>query len=664
MTVHPGALHLVARTLAEAIRPKPPLPFRKWLPKNIVLVDGPKKGERWSLDDAPYLGEIADCLSEEHPCNLVTVRKAQQTGVSILALAWCLYIAETCPDNVLYGVPGDDALKDINGQKMQPLIDAWDKETGKHIILPVTSRSGRNSTTYEKKFPGGYISLANANVVMDLSMKTCRFGVKDEVSKWQPLPNGADPETLFFGRFTAFRRQRTYKIFELSTPELDSGDELGDAPGHCRIDRSFRRSDQRYWNIPCPHCDREFVQSFDLLEIDRAKPENTVMRCPHCHEAITEMERVVAVRAGRFVATAEGPDRHPGFHVDAFCSLLMSYSAIVEDLIENEGRGEAGEKDFANLDLALPFQVKGNAPDHKRLMERREDYPENTVPEDGLIFTAGADVQHDGIYVEAVGFGQDRQSWTVAAEFLPGATDNPNDGAWLLLDEFRERDFHDAHGQIRTIDAMAVDAGDGNRVNQVLEYCRRRPRCYAIAGRHGRGVPAISVPTKKSVTRRGKRKRVGGAMAWPVGTWTLKAEFYGNLHKAGIAAGEAADPSGYCHFGKFLGEEFFLQITAEYFEQKMVNGRFHEEWKPRRRDNHFLDCRIYAMAMAELMGLSSKTEDDWAALREELYPSLPVDLLSAPPERAKGTAVTDPPATAPTDDDFEQRRNKWAQRGQ
>ena len=116
MTIHPGALRFVSSHLAEAIRPRPPLPFDEWLTKNVVLVDGPRKGELWSPVDAPYLVEIAKCLSQEHPCNQVTVRKAQQTGASILALAWCLYIAEVTPDNVLYGVPGIDALQDINGQ--------------------------------------------------------------------------------------------------------------------------------------------------------------------------------------------------------------------------------------------------------------------------------------------------------------------------------------------------------------------------------------------------------------------------------------------------------------------------------------------------------------------------------------------------------------------
>ena len=49
---HPGALRLAARTIADAVRPRPPVPFREWLPQNIILVDGPKKGEFWSLEDA------------------------------------------------------------------------------------------------------------------------------------------------------------------------------------------------------------------------------------------------------------------------------------------------------------------------------------------------------------------------------------------------------------------------------------------------------------------------------------------------------------------------------------------------------------------------------------------------------------------------------------
>ncbi|MCF1502920.1 phage terminase large subunit family protein [Afifella sp. H1R] len=640
MNAHVGAMAFTARTLAEAIRPKPPMPFRAWLPKNIVLIDGPKKGDFWAEADAPYLGEIADCLSLEHPCNLVSVRKAQQTGVSILALAWSLYLAETSPDNILYAVPSLDLLREMNGQKLQPLIDAWQAKTGKRIIEPVRSRSGEGSTASEKRFAGGLLIMANANSVLDLSAKTCRYGIKDEVSKWTETPNGDDPEALFFGRFTAFRRQRTYKIFELSTPEIDTEDELGEAPGHCRIDRSFKHSDQRYFHVACPECGHSFWQCEETFEIDRKHPHKSVQVCQGCGHWISEMERVPAVRQGRYVPAITGPDRHPGFHVDGFMSLMMSYEAMAEESLQAEKKGEAERKNYVNLFRALAYVMKGNAPEHKRLMERREDYPQNVVPEPGLIFTGGADVQHNGIWAEAVAFAEDRQTWSVTAEFFQGATDNPNEGAWKLLDAFYRREFEDAFGNPRSLDALTVDGSDGNRANQVLEWCRRRPRCYAIKGQGGRGVPAISVPKKVGVTRKGKRRRFGSAELWPVGTWTLKSEFYANLHKTGLAAGEVADPPGYCHFGMFLGEEYFKQLTAEFFDHgRIVRGRLTgEEWKRIRRDNHFLDCRVYAMAIAEHLGLSRMRPAEWAALRARLHPDHAIDLFATEPEKLSAAA--------------------------
>lgn len=659
---HSGALRLVGTALAEAIRPKPPMRFRDWLPKNIVLVDGPKKGEFWALDDAPYLGEMADCLSLEHPCNLVTVRKSQQTGVSILALAWALYIAETAPDNTIYGLPSIDFLQDMNSQKLQPLIDAWQAETGKRIVFPAVSRSGAGSTIYEKRFAGGSLMLANANVATDLSGKTTRYGVKDEVSKWQTHVNGDDPETLYFGRFTAFRRTKSYKIFELSTPEIDTGDELGELPGHCRIDRSFKRSDQRFWNISCAECGHEFKQTFEGFHLDRLHPHKSFYGCPDCGHVISETERVIGVRKGRFVPTAFGPDRHPGFHVDAFDSLMMSYEAIAEDVIAHAKPGGLGDKGVYNLVLGLPAKEKGNAPEYERLMERREGLGELFVPAPGLIVVAGADVQHNGIWCVVVAFGEDRQSWVLGVRFFEGATDNPTGGAWAELDEFYRKPLQDAFGNRRKVEALAVDGGDGGRTNQVLEWCRRRPDCFAVKGVGGRGVPAISVPAKKSVTKIGKRKRFGSAMLWPIGTWGLKSELFANLHKPGLAAGEAADPSGYVHFGAFLPKEYFLQLTAESFVTEVVRGRFKEEWRRLRPDNHCLDAHVYAMAMAEKLGLSTNTADNWADLKRRLEPQRQPDLLDTRP--APRSEKTEEAAKPVSDEEARSRarREKWKNR--
>ena len=617
---HPSALGLIAQTMATRIRPPEAMPFSRWLTENIILVDGPSAGELWTAAGAPYLLEIADCLSDDDSCNLVTVRKSQQSGASILALAWCLYIADREPANVLYGVPGIDSLRDLNSNKLQPLIDAWHKHIRRTVIVPQTSRSGAGSTTYEKRFAGGYIALANANAVMDLSMKTVKKGVKDEVSKWQDIPGFGDPETLYFGRFTAFRRARNWKILEISTPEIDTGDELGEAAGHCRIDRSFRRSDQRFWHCQCPECGQGFVHQFDRLRIDAERPHRSAYACD-CGHHISEAERVIAVRAGEWLPKAAGPGRHPGFHIDAFISMMMSYEAIAEDHLA--AKTEIEKKGFSNLILGLPYRFRGDAPDHVRLLQRVEPHLQRGhVPPRGLILTAFADVQMRGIWLEFVAHAPNRESWCVDALYIDGDTSDANGQAFQQLKrEAIDRDFPDAFGRTRKIDALGVDSG--YRAHVVYSFVRRNQRAHPDTGRdlilatkglQGWGRPAIGQPQLVDIDLGGVKVKQG-AKVWGLGTWPLKVTMYADLRQE-IPEPPASPlaPDGYCHFGAWCDEVYFKQLTAEALEDIKFRGRVTSQRWVKTRDNHFHDTRIGNVALAEYLGLSSTTPEQWAAL--------------------------------------------------
>lgn len=652
MTIHvaePSARELVFRGLAQAIRRPEPIPFSRWLAENIVLVDGERQGEMWSAAGAPYLVEIADCLSEEHPCNLVTVRKSQQSGASILALAWCLYIADREPANVLYGVPGIDTLRDINANKLQPLIDAWHRKIDRSVIYPQVSRSGIGSTTYEKRFAGGYISLANANAVMDLSMKTVKKGVKDELSKWQEIPGFGDPENLFFGRFTAFRRTKNWKILEISTPEVDSGDELGESDGHCRIDRSFRRSDRRFWHCLCPECRQHFVHQFDRLRIDAEHPHKTVYECP-CGHHVTEAERVIAVRDGRWIATAPDPSRHPGFHIDAFVSMMMSYEAIAEDHLK--AKTEIEKKGFANLVLGLPYKFQGDAPDHERLLRRVEPHlKRGHVPPQGLILTAFADVQMRGLWLEIVAWAPNRESWCVDALYIDGDTSDPAGPVFQQLRrETLDREFPDAWGRMRKIDALGVDSGYRSHV--VYAFARNNQRVHPDTGREvtlvtkglkGWGRPAIGQPSLQDIDLSGVKIKEG-AKVWGIGTWPLKATAYSML-RAEMPEPPAAPiaPDSYCHFGAWNDEVYFKQLTGEVLEDVKFRGRVVSQRWAKTRDNHFLDCRVGNIALAEYLGLSSTTPAQWAALAQArgLPPELSTVDLFTPRASARSVDVRD-----------------------
>lgn len=633
--MHPGVA--VFEGLAERWRPPKPMSLSEWLGENLVLVDGDNAGRPWSIKGAPYLAEIADCLVDEHPCNLVAIRKSQQSGASILALGWCLYIADREPANTLYAAPSIDLLRDVNSGKLQPLIEAWHRRIGREVIKKQVPRSGEGSSTYEKVFAGGRLWLANANSVTDLSSKTIKKGVKDELSKWQDIEGADDPETLFFGRFTAFRRRRNYKILEISTPELDLGDP--ERLGHCRIDRSFRAGDQRYWHVPCPHCGEVFVHDFKQFRIDVERPGRSFYPCPHCGSVIDDSARPAMIRAGSWRATAPGADRHPSFHIDAFVSLMMSYEAIAEDWLKAERKGEIGRKGFANLTLGKPYEYRGDAPDHVRLMERREEgLKRGHIPPKGLFLTAAADVQGAGVWFEVVAWGANRESWTVEAKYLPGSTESPDGEAFAQLVHWLEREWPDAFGRTRKLDALAVDSGFRSHV--VYAWTRRQafrinPNAgagvvHAIKGVEGWGRPAIGAPSSVNIDLEGARIS-NGAKVWPVGTWPLKSALYADLGKPGRKSGLPEDPPGYCHFGEWLDENYFKQLTAEELTDETYRGRVRRKWKQLRPDNHFMDCRVYNMALAEHLGLSIMTDAQFAALARDrgMPPSDAMPLFAA-----------------------------------
>ncbi|WP_238258039.1 terminase gpA endonuclease subunit [Methylobacterium gnaphalii] len=643
---------MVAGGLARALEPVIHMPVSEYLEKHVVLIDGPLAGQYWSREGAPYLVEIADCLGEDHPCNLVTVRKSQQTGVSVLGLGWCLYVADREPANLIYAIPGTDALKDLAGQKLGPMIEAWHGKLDRTVIEPQTSRSGVGSTTFEKKFAGGYVTLGNANSAMDLSSKTTKKGVKDELSKWEDIPGRGDPEDLYMGRFTAFRRTKDWKILEISTPEVDTGSEDGTDAGHCRIDRSFKAGDQRYWNIACPNCGSFFYHEVSRLKIDRENPDRSRYSCPHCEHPVSEGERVIAVREGRWIPLRGGEGRHPSFHVDAFISLMMSYGEIAKEVLKAEKAGtESAKKGLYNLTLGLPHKYRGDAPDHRRLLERRESgLVQKRIPVRGLLLTGAADVQMRGIWYEIVAHAPNRETWSIDHGYLDGDTSSPDAPVFAELRRVLERQYVDAYGRKRSVDAFAVDSGYRSHVVyswvrkvQTLHPWTGRDIVLAVKGQDGWPPPPIGTPTLVDIDLDGKKVKQGCKL-WPVGTWSLKAGFYSDLHKLGIRSGQLVDPDGYCHFGDWHDENYFKQVTSEYLVDVKVLGKAAARKWEVSGDNHLLDCRIYNLALAEYLGLSSTSPEEWAEVARRR--GLPDELTTPDLFRPQHRLAPDPDGSA------------------
>ena len=666
----PKAISVVALALAAVFTPPAPLVPSAWAKENFVVPDGPRAGKKWDDSLTPYVGPFLDTLTPDTPHNRAVMRKSAQTGLSVGGLAWVAGLIDRAPARMAYVLPTIDALHEFNREKLTPVLEQTPAMVEK--VKAQIKRSGSGSTARSKRFAGGSLILINANSAADLRMKTLKYAVADEVDEWpRDLDGQGDPWAMLEARFIAFHASGDWKLLEISTPTL---------AGSSRIDADFEAGDQRFWHMPCPHCGSRIRFQFENLKFNPKPPHEAHYVCQANGCVIEHYGKASMVRAGEFIATNADDGLWPSFHIDALTSLLTTWDNIAKAYTDARGDPKK-EMAFYNLWLGLAFEMRGDAPDHVRLYERREEYPSGTVPARGLIFVAGCDVQHSGIWAELTAFAPNRESWTISARWIEGDTTDPDAGAFAALAELIEEAFPTEQGGVRTLDAVAIDAGDGGRSNQVYAFARGRPKVYAIKGASGWSTPSIGTPTKVDIKLKGKKVRRGVSL-WPVGTWSLKAEFYANLRKNGVSSGAVEDPAGYCHHNKDLDENYFKQITAEYLADEVRNGRSQRVWRES-GPNHLLDCRIYAMAIADHLGLRRNTKQKWLDLARKY--GLPDDTVSepvTPPEEvvteakpqqtlAKGTQMpsadvteTKPHQPPVTDDAVRraERRKAWARR--
>jgi len=628
------AFAAVLGALAQGIAPIAEVLPSAWAAANLVVPDGPRSGTRWDASLTPYLVEIVDQMAVTSPANQVPVRKSAQTGFTQVGQVWLGYVVDVAPARTMMVLPTIAVAQDFNRDKLSPSIEATPRLKAK--VRRQVSRSADGSTALNKRFAGGSIIITGANSGADLRSKTVRNVFADEIEEYPlDLDGQGDPMGMIEARQMAHLSAGDWKRLLGSTPRLKGG----------RIDVLFEEGDQRYWQVPCPHCGEFqrltfFPDADDRggLRFNTAFPYQAWYACRHCGAAIEHWQKRAMVQSGRWVAESPGAGKDPSYHIDTLHSLLVDWDDIARKFLTTKD-DQAKYKTFVNLWLGQGWEERGEAPEWERLFLRREPYGAGTIPLGGLVLTGAADVQQDGLYFEVVAWGEGQRSWTVLAGFLPGEPADESDPVWARLTEVFERRYLDAFGNPRPIDAFAVDSG--YLANQVYHWTRRRPRSYAVKGMPGWYHPPIGTPSKVDVSLKGRKLR-RGAQLWPVGTWSLKAILYANLRKDGRRDGAELDPPGYCRFGEFLDDRYFRQLCAEFLKEREVKGRMVKEWEAS-GPNHFHDCRIYNMAMAEHLGVPRMLADDWARLAAKR--NVPSD--APPPDLVERMVRPDLPAASP-----------------
>ena len=285
------------------------------------------------------------------------------------------------------------------------------------------------------------------------------------------------------------------------------------------------------------------------------------------------------------------------------------------------------------------WTLLGEAPDWKRLYERREPYKIGTVPRGGIFLTAGVDVQKDRIEAEIVAWGRGKESWSVDYRVFEG--DTSRQAVWDSLSGLLNETYPTASGVNLPILQLAVDSGYAT--TEVYEWARRQGGRVVVIKGDQRSGAILGAPSPIDVgPLGGKVKR--GVRVWPVNSGMAKEELYRWLRMDGLTDEEIADgvpfPPGSCHFPRY-SEEFFKQITAEQLVTKLVKGYRRSEWQKMRERNEALDCRVYARAAAARVGIDRFQEKHWvewerkviaAPAQAQPQQSLPQRVMAARPK--------------------------------
>jgi phage terminase large subunit GpA-like protein len=606
----------------------PPTTLSDWAEEHFRLpAEASHTTGAWSA--YPFQRAMLDAMADDDVVE-VTVRKSKRVGYTKALLAMIAYSLAHRRRKVVLWQPTDDDRDAFVKTEVDPLIRDMP-------ALRAVALTGHDDTLRQKLFVGGAVlHLLGGKAARAYRRITVSVALLDELDAFdEAVERSADPITLARGRLegAAFP-----KLISGSTPRIK---------GISLVEAREQHADARMtFNIACLHCGVEHPLLWGGKAVEHGfkwtddDPDTVRHVCPHCHGSITQVDYLQAWYGGAWVSECGGyryerqwldanghprrPPRHVAFHVWASYSPQRTWSSIVMEFLQATARAKTGDvgplRGFVNETLGETWEEVFERVAEHELAQRAEDYPLRTVPVGGLVLVAGVDVQDDRFEVVTWAFGRGEESWVVDYAVIYC---NPSDEReWRKLDEYLEGEFHHASGRAVKIEATAVDTG-GHHTHMVYSYARTRRRVYAIKGENTVGRPINGRSSAVDVNFRGQLLK-RGAKLWHVGVDTGKDLLHGRL--------QVKHPGpGYVHFSNGLPDAFYEQLLAEKRQRVRTSRGVELRWtKPSGARNEVLDCSVYALFAAHVLGVHTANESAWRR-REAAFAAAPAAAPGAAP---------------------------------
>ncbi|PHR23274.1 MAG: terminase [Hoeflea sp.] len=556
------AVRLRAR---RAMVPPPRLALSEWIEREIRLPSD-VSALPGSIRLYPFQRGMADAMSDPS-IQRVTVVKSARIGYTTLLVGLLGSHIANEPAPVLFVLPTEDDCRNFVVSNVEPTFEASPCLAGS---LSKDQGDNRN-TLLSRRFPGGSLKVVAAKAPRNLRAHNTRILIIDEADAMAMTPEG--PPILIAERRTMQFPDR--KIVVGSTPIYEETSQVLSA---------YERSDKRIFEVPCPECGDHHEIRWRDIHWPEGKPEEAHWACPSCGGIVDDRGKHTMVAKGRWRATAPSVKRHAGFRINALVSPMenAAWGVLAQEFLDAKDDPTLLQT-FVNLVLGEGWREEGGELDDAELASRAEPFSLDDLPPDVLAITAGVDVQRDRLEVTFVGWGRDGVAYVLGHMVIWGLPDA--DATWTELDSVLKMRFAHPFGGKLAIDAVALDSGDGETMEDVYAFCfpRASRKVLAIKGVEG----------NRPWIEKSKQKIRGGAL-WIVGVDGIKSHLTARLSR-----------SNSIRFSHSLPPVWFEQLAGERVVLKYTRGRARRRFEeiPGRR-HEALDCVVYAFAVRQILNVN------------------------------------------------------------
>lgn len=557
---------------------------------------------KWSNDVVPFLTEIMDVITEPEIREVVFM-KSSQVGGSELAVNTVGYFIHIDPTYLMYLAEQQDKASAWTDESFDTTV------AGTDVLKNLVRDDAKNNNQRIKRFPGGQLTIAWASSPAQLSSRPVRVIIFDEIDAYVVTKEG---DAIKLGEARQKTFNDTKKTIKISSPR-DRETSL--------IEPAYLAGDQREFYVPCPHCNEFQTLKWSNVKWETGEAESAYYVCDICGVMIDHEEKRDMLAKGRWIAGAE-TKQIASFKINELYSPFTTWGDIAADFLVAKNHPDT-LKVWTNTRMGETWKAEETI-DYLDLELHREDYGNVEVPAGVLILTAGVDVQGDRLELEIVGWGKNRENWSIDYQVFEGSPALPD--VWKDLKDALMKGYT-GDGRTFHVRAAAIDSGGGN-TEDVYAFCKKHKGrgWFAVKGSSSPGNPLVK---RGSLT---KKERV---RLWLVGTNTAKDEIFSFLRVA-----DEGSP-GYCHYpndDEKYGELYLKQLCSEKKITRVRMGQSYSIYEKVSASvrNEALDVRVYATAARAII-FHRRDFDKWAE-RESKRKLKPMDRVPGPAEDVEALA--------------------------